>query len=275
MTTTTLAAANAFRPDSIVPVQEAVPEALALDTRVCTLAGTIEGDAPAIRLPIIGKDPEATVTGEGQTIPESAPALSEVVVRTVKVGMVCEVSREAYTNAQTSGSITDASRRAVTRKLDSLLIDKKTETTSGPGIAHTHGLTEITGAYGTDPILDGIAGVADHNASPTAIIMNFSTWAKLLKVKGTDGRGLIAPEVANTPASGLFGIPVVVNSAAPADTAIIVDSSTILVAMSDIRADVGDGDAFRRDSLIIRVTGRIGMGYTDPAKIAKITFTTK
>lgn len=274
MTTTTSTSAYSFRPDSIVPVSEAVPDALALDQRVTTLAGAIEGDAPAVRLPIIGKDPEATVTAEGQTILESAPSLSEIIVRTVKVGLVTEVSREAYESAQTAGSITNAARRAVTRKLDDLLVNKRTETTSGAGIAWTHGINEITGAYGTDPILDGIAATADHDGTPTAILLNFSTWAQLLKVKGADGRGLITPEVANAPAAGLFGVPIILNSAVAADTALVVDASTIVTALSDIRADTNDGDAFRRDSLLVRVVGRIGVGIINPAKISKITFKT-
>lgn len=275
MTTTTLSAAYSFRPDSIVPVHEAVPTALALDQRVCTLAGAIEGDAPAVRLPVVGKDPEANVAREGETILESAATLSEVVVRTQKVALLTEVSREAYTSAQTAGSITDAARRAVTRKLDNLLITKRTETTSGPGIAYVHGLNEVNGSYGLDPILDGIAAAADNDGSPTAILLNYGTWSRLLKVKGTDGRGLIAPEVANAPVAGLFGLPVILNSTVAADTALIVDASTIITAMSDVRADVSDGDAFRRDALLIRVTARIGVGILDASKNSKITFASK
>ncbi|MCH9276417.1 phage major capsid protein [Bifidobacterium amazonense] len=275
MTTTTRTAATSFNPDSIVPATEAVPDALALDDRICTIGPTIEGDAPAVRLPYVAIAPAATITTEGREIPESTPGLSELVVRTVKVGLLTEVSREAYSYAQASASITDSARRSVTYKLDEILVAKKTTTNGTPGLAHLHGISETTATdYGLDPILDVIAKVADAGASPTAIILNFSTWAKLLQVKGTDGRGIIAPEVANAPAPQLFGIPVIINAATPADTVLVVDRGTIITSLGDVHADVADGDAFRRDSLQIRLTCRIGWGTFQPAQIGKVTFNT-
>lgn len=273
-TTTTLTAAKAWAPDSIVPTREAVPEALALDKRVCTLGPALEGDAPAIRLPFVGLAPEAQLVREGEEIPQSQPGLSELVVNTQKVALLTEVSREALSYDQTSASITDSARRSLTFKLDELLVAaQRTDTGTGAGLAYTHGITEThADAYGLDPLLENIAAVAAAGASPTAIVLNFGAWAKLLQVKGGDGRGIISPDVANAPAPTLFGIPVVINAATPNDTVLVLDAGSIMASLSDILATVGDGDAFRRDSKQIRLVARIGWGTFSPEQIGKITF---
>lgn len=273
MANTTLTAAKAWAPDSIVPSREAVPDALALDTRICTLGPAIEGDAPAIRLPFVGLAPQAQLVREGEEIPQSQPGLSELVVRTQKVGLLTEVSREALSYDQTTASITDSARRSLTFKLDELLVAKRTETNNGSGLAYTPGITEThADTYGLDPLLENIAAVADAGANPTAIVLNFGTWAKLLQIKGADGRGIISPDVANAPAPTLFGIPVVINPATPTDTVLVLDAGSIMVSMGDIIATVGDGDAFKRDSKQIRLTARIGWGTFAPKQIGKITF---
>ena len=274
MANTTLQGNIAFHPDSIVPVSEAVPGCIALDTRIATLGPVIEGDAPSIRLPFVAVQPMAGITKKGKAITESTPGLSELVVRTVKVGLLTEVSREAYSHEQSASSITDSARRAVTRQLDTILLAKKTATDNGPGIAHTHGISNIdaTGyAQALDALLDAIAAVAEQGANPTAIVMNFATWAKLLKVKGEDGRGIVSSDVANAPQASIYGIPLVINGATPADTILVLDSSTILVSLGNVYADVADGDAFRRDSLQIRITCRLGWGSINAAQIGKVT----
>lgn len=51
----------------------------------------------------------------------------------------------------------------------------------------------------------------------------------------------------------------------------MLDSSTILVSLGNVYADVADGDAFRRDSLQTLITCRLGRGSITAAQIGKVT----
>ena len=77
-TETTLTSAKAWSPDVTgVAPDIAVPDALILKTS--TVAGSIEGDAPAVRVQYID-DATAGFVAEGAALPEADPNLSEALV---------------------------------------------------------------------------------------------------------------------------------------------------------------------------------------------------
>ncbi len=93
-TETTLTSAKAWSPDlTSVASDIAVPEALILATS--TVSGTIEGDAPAVRVQFID-DATAGFVAEGAVISEADPNLSEALVYTGKVAQLIRLSREQW-----------------------------------------------------------------------------------------------------------------------------------------------------------------------------------
>ena len=82
-TETTTTAAYPWRPDvSVFAPADAVPDALIL--ACSTVAGTIQGDEPSLRVAYVD-DAAADFVAEAAPIPESDPHPAEVLVYTSKV----------------------------------------------------------------------------------------------------------------------------------------------------------------------------------------------
>src|SRR4051812_6013844 len=93
-TQTTVTSAKAWSPDlTAVAPQLAVPDALVLATS--TVAGSVEGDEPAVRCQYVD-DASAGFVAEGAVISEAAPNLAEVLVYTGKVAQLIRLSREQW-----------------------------------------------------------------------------------------------------------------------------------------------------------------------------------
>ena len=104
-------------------------------------------------------------------------------------------------------------------------------------------------------------------------MLNYATWVNLLTLTAKDGRPLVSPDVANAAQPILFGLPVVLSSAMPADTALVVDSSEIIASYSDVTTSVSADALFAYDSVQLRLTARLGFGVIRPNRLAKVTFT--
>lgn len=113
VTQTTPTSARAWAPDvNAVAPDDAVPDALILATS--TIAGTVEGDAPAVRVQYVD-DAAAGFVAEGNAIPEADPDLSETLVYTGKVSQLVRLSREQFGQENASDLISESVARAVTK----------------------------------------------------------------------------------------------------------------------------------------------------------------
>src|SRR4051794_33373793 len=112
-TETTVTSAKAWSPDlTAVAPDIAVPDALILKTS--TVAGNVEGDAPAVRVQYID-DATAGFVAEGAAISESDPNLSEALVYTGKVAQLIRLSREQWSQPNAAELLSRSVARAVTR----------------------------------------------------------------------------------------------------------------------------------------------------------------
>ena len=267
---------KAAYPDSIITLAETAPDALVLNSLVATKGPVISGDAPSARLAFVSEDVAANIVKEGQQIAEGDPALSELIVRTSKIAVLSNMSNESYESAVASSLVTESARRAVTKKADAVLLANAVTEGQPTGLANLEGIVTIAGGKYADlnPILEAIGSVAANGATPTALVMNYATWTQLLKLTAKDGRSLISPDVANAAQPVLFGVPVVLNAAAPADSVLVLDAAEIVASYSAVTNAVSTDALFAYDSVQIRLTMRLGFGVIRPNRIAKVTFTT-
>ncbi len=121
-----------------------------------------------------------------------------------------------------------------------------------------------------DAVLDVLAKTTDKGATPTAIVMRFSTWATLMAITASDGRPLIEPDVTASASPMLFNTPVMFNSQVPANMILTMSAPDVIVSVSDIAADTDSSAMFTSDSSLLRMTMRIGFGVVKPERLGRV-----
>lgn len=273
-TLTTLIGNEAAFPNATsVQPGEAIPTALVMDCT--TVMAEIEGDEPTARIAYAG-DAAANIVKEGEAISRDTPTISELVVSTQKVAVLTVVSRESYSHSGVPEMLGNGIGRGIVKKADALFFTGNPTGGKGiKGLAKQTGLAD-GGTLSSDltPIIDAIATVSGNGADPTHIVMNMGAWAHLLKLKATDGRPLINPDVANSTQPQLFGLPVRINTQCPANEIYVLDRAEILSAVGTVDTDVSRERYFDSDSIGIRATFRYGFGLLHPNRLAKVTIST-
>lgn len=163
--------------------------------------------------------------------------------------------------------------------------DKDTEGILPTGIAKMDaatdtaaGVTEVTAASKAktlDAMLDVLAQTADKGATPTAIVMRFSTWATLMALTASDGRSLIEPDVTASAEPRLFNTAVIFNSQVPENTILTMSAPDVIVSVSNVAADSDSSVMFTADLSVLRMTMRIGFGVANPARLGRVIVPTK
>ncbi|MDY5367734.1 phage major capsid protein [Bifidobacterium sp.] len=131
---------------------------------------------------------------------------------------------------------------------------------------HT-GLRNITGVVdaGTvtdslDPFLDGIAAIQENYGNPSAIVMDPKSWAVL---------GNPVASAART----LFSLPIYITPSMTAGNALIVSKADLIAAVGTIDLTTSTEAAFSADSLVHRITRRIGWNTVHANRFAKLAIT--
>lgn len=278
---------GAFPDAQFIAAREAIPEAIALNPLVATQSVVIDGDAPRVNVPYVSVDPTANVVAEGAEITTSSPALNQISFGTHKVALLVPFSNESLRYADAVNLITDSAQKALVAQADHLFLaaDKDSNGILPTGIAKiaaategTGGVTEITAASRAktlDAVLDVLAQTTDKGATPTAIVMRFSTWATLMAITAADGRPLIEPDVTASASPMLFNVPVIFNSQVPANVILTMSAPDVIVSVSDIAADTDSSAMFTSDSSLLRMTMRLGFGVVKPERLGRVIVPTK
>ncbi|QFS91151.1 Phage capsid family protein [Mycobacterium sp. THAF192] len=274
---TTLTSAKAWSPDlNAVAPAEAVPDALILETS--TVAGTVEGDSPLVRVQYID-DATASFSAEGTLITDSDPGLSEVAVATGKVAQVVKLSREQFAQPNASELLSASVRRAVTKAGNLAYIAQVAPTP--PAVTPPPGLLNISGivdggdiADDLDGLVDLLATLASNGAEPSHLVMSPTAWASLRKFKvGVDFNSTLLGTGATDAQKFLLDLPVLVTAAAPADTGLVIDKTAVVSAVGDVQVATSEHAFFSSDTVAIRATWRFGAGVVKPNRIGKFTVT--
>lgn len=264
-------------PDQVFVYNEAVPDALIANPLVATVAGEIEGDAPRVRVPYIKTDPTSGFVKEGADITDGGGELDEVLISTGKIATVVKQSNESASFETASQLIAAGVSRSIIASADNAFLNnaknEDTDAQNGPvGILNTEGIPAIqtTGEGIVDAVADAKAAIGGNGGIPTAIVANWAAEAILRKLKTTDGRGLLIDPVEAGELS-IHGLPVIVNRAMPDNTLLVVSAGEIVAAVGTVNLAVSTDALFTSDSLIRRVTWRIGAKVIHPNRLAKLT----
>lgn len=276
-TETTATSAAAWRPDiRYIHAADAVPDALVLLTS--TIAGSVEGDAPAVRVPYVD-DATAAFVAEGGEIAESNPGLAEVIVYTGKVAQLIRLSREQLHQPDAETLLSTSVQRAVTKKANEAYIAQAAPTS--PAVTPPAGLLNITGivnggaiADDLDVLVDALATIEGNGGTPSHILAAPDAWARLNRFKvGTDRNDSLLGAGTTAAARYLLSLPVLTTPAMPTGNLLVLDQTAIVSAVGDVQVAFSEDAYFAHDSVGLRCTWRFGQNVVKPNRIAKLTVT--
>ncbi|SDU43139.1 phage major capsid protein [Gordonia westfalica] len=274
---TTITSAKAWSPDlTAVPPADAVPDALILETS--TVSGTIEGDAPAVRVQYVD-DATASFTAEGVTIDEANPGLSEALVHTGKVAQIIRLSREQFAQPNASELLSASVARAVTKAGNTAYIAQAAPTS--PAVTPPAGLLNIPGivnggavADSLDGLVDLLATLAGNGADPSHIVLSPTAWASLRKFKtAADYNTSLLGTGATDAQKFLLDLPVLVTPAAPSGSGLVIDKTAVVSAVGNVEVSISEHAYFAADSIAVRCIWRFGANVVKPNRIGKFTVT--
>ena len=276
MSTTTTTSAKGWAPDiKQFPPAEILPDSLLFQTS--TVLGTVEGDAPVVRVPWVDDD-SAQFTAEGDEIPEDNPALNEVLVHTGKVTKLLRVSHEQWEQDGTAGALSQAVQAAIQEKANQAYLSQiapvSPATTPPAGLLNVAGITEMVTPIETnlDSLTDLIALLETFKAHPSHIITSPLAWAALSKFKTkTDSAETLLGSGVNAGVLRLLGLPVIKSAYLTGMSGLVIDKSAIASAAGPIKIAQSEHACFTRDSLALRATFRFGQNLVHPTRIGKFT----
>lgn len=276
-TETTSTSAKAHAPDVISFVAgDVIPEALVL--QASTVAGTVEGDAPAVRVPYV-EDAAAGFVAEGTAIDEADPGLNETVIYTGKVAQLVRLSREQWRQQGASSMLSDSVRRAVTKAANAAFVAQANPTapaTTPPGgIINTAGIVDGGAvADNLDGLISLIATLEGDGATPSHILIDPVGWSSLRKFKtATGAETSLLGAGTNDAVPMLLGLPVLVSPAVAAGSGLVIDKTDVLSAVGSVEVATSEHVYFNSDSIGLRCTFRFGAKAMHPERLGKFTVT--
>jgi hypothetical protein len=176
--------------------------------RASTIAGQVEGDQPALRVPYVSADPTAGLPAEGATISDALPVLDEVVVNTKKIAALVRVGRESVMAGAPISTLFDSFTRTLTRSASTAFLSNAAVSGPSTDLLNLTGVVTATALPSTgnaDPLVDAIATIQGNDGMPTTIISSPSAWAAVRKLKATTSatdRSSVTEVATGRPASG-------------------------------------------------------------------------
>jgi HK97 family phage major capsid protein len=273
-TATTVNSASAWAPDLYeFSPQDAVPDALIL--AASTRLGSIEGDAPVVRVGFV-QDDTATFTAEGLPIDEAEPGLNQVLIPTSKITQLVRLSREQYQQSGTADQLSASVSRAITRRGDIAFIGEPAPqapaTAPVPGVVNWPDI--VSGdevSDNLDALVDLVAVLQDNLSTPTHIVLDPLGWAQFrkLKVGGSNTNESLLGAGTTDAQQLLLSLPTLVNVAMPDYTGVVIDRAAVVSATGTVSIATSSDLYFDSDSIAIRATWRIGHAVVRPERIGK------
>lgn len=274
-TVSTPTSAPAWRPDHY---EFAPGDVLgdALIVSASTRAGTIEGDAPSVRVAFVD-DAAAENVKEAQTFTEAQPSLSEALVWTTKTVEHLRISREQWTQPQTPEQLSASAARAVIRRVDQNFLTQVAPTAPDvapvPGLLHWPG-TVNGGAIGEnlDDLVDLIAALEINLATPSHIVLGPLGWAEVRKWKTAVSYNSTLLGAGTTDAAPMvLSLPVVVNKAITDYSGLVIDRSAIVSAYGNVMVSTSMDRYHDSDSVSVNTIFRAGHTVPRPNRLGRFS----
>ena len=272
MITTTTNSPEAWRPNVVVNLDPSnyLDDALIMQTG--TYVGSVEGDAPQVLIPYVPDDPEATIVVEGEEIPLADVPTDQVALSTHKIAVVTRVSREMTTQPGAADRIAASLSRSVIRKADNVFLANAADPT---GLLNV-GDVQTVGDLGADVFdaYDAVAAIEADGGTATHLLVNPLDWGALARIpEATGSNRSVLADVHDAATRTLAGVPVIVHSAVPQGTALMLDRNEVLAAYGTLDLARSDDAFFTQDAVAIRATWRIGFGIVRPSRLVRLTVT--
>lgn len=271
-TETTGTSAKAWAPDiTAYAALDIVPDALIMATS--TVAGSIEGDAPSVRV-AFATDAAAGFVDEAAPISEANPGLDECVVHTGKVAQLIRLSREQWSQPNTATMLSASVRRAIVKAANIAYLTQVAPV--APAVTPPAGLLNVVGIEAAaadvtgnlDQLIDLIATLEDNGAQPSHIILAPDAWAEIAKMKlGTGYNASLLGAGIETLDKRLLSLPVLVSPAMDTMTGLVVDKSAIVSAVGQVLVATSEHTYFTTDGIALRATWRFGANVVHPDRI--------
>lgn len=250
----------------------------ALYNSLTTVVGSIQGDQPSIRVPVVTDSKSADFVPEGATIPEVEPSLDEVVLQTRKIAVTSAISNEQASQGTTPAQIAASLKRDIVRKLDQALLTQAApgvgEIAPSVGILNTLGIIEGDPLVSDlDPLVDLISQLEANFANPPVLLVDPLAKAALFRLKtdvAASNVGLLSPAT-STPTSPILGLQMIVSPFMPANSGLIVDPSNIVSATSTVDVAQSTDARFYEDAVVYRVVTRCGHAVVHADRLAKLS----
>lgn len=275
---TTTTSEGVWRPDldTFTP-EDTLPEALIL--QCSTVAGTIEGDAPSVRVGYVDDSANETdFVAEDDEIEETVPALAQATVYTAKLARLVRLSREQWLSQNASNRVADAVAASVQQRADLAFLQE--DAPVAPALAPPAGLAELANietasaavSGDLDNLIELVATLEANGAQPSHIVLDPKAWSAIRKFKTADGsnESLVGAGTADAVRT-LLGIPLIISNAVPEMTGLVIDRRAIVSAVGPVAVAHSEHAYFGRDSIAIRVTWRIGWTAVRPDRIGSFT----
>lgn len=269
-TLTTPTTTYPWRPDStFFAANEVVGDALILQTS--TVAGTVDGDQPAVRVAYVDDAESADYFAENAEITEDDPTLNEVVVRTKKLARLVNLSSEQFRQEMTAQQVAESVARDLIRKADNSYI---ADVADPDGLINVEGTVSAdAGVYGDlDDLVELIATLEVNGAQPTHIVLDPMGWASLrnLKIGESYNQTLLGAGTEDV-VPRLLSLPVLRSRFIPAYHGLVIDQRAVVSAIGPVTVATSEHALFSRDAVQLRATWRIGWSVTRPSWIGKFS----
>lgn len=272
MTLTTATADYPWRPDSVFfSPPDVVPDALLL--QCSTVAGSIEGDTPSVRVAYVTDAESAGYVSEAAEISSDEPDLDEVVLHSKRIARLVTLSTQQYRQEQTATQVSQSVARDIIQKADNAFLGDAVGQPS-TGLLNVSGVVdggEVTDNL--DALVDLIAELENNGAHPSSIIVDPKTWASLRKLKvGGDqlNASLLGAGVTDA-VPMLLSLPVLRSRWLPANTGLVADRSQIVSAVGPVEVAVSEHAAFTSHAVVLRATWAVGWAVVRPDRLGRFT----
>ncbi|MDO5492243.1 MAG: phage major capsid protein [Nesterenkonia sp.] len=280
MTITTRAEAGAIlTPDEIRTLLLDPVEAASTAAAVSTL---IPITGPALRIPKMTETPSARWVSEGTEIGLSEAKFDELRITPTKLAGLTAISNElaADSSPEAQQQVGQKLAADVAAKIDTAYlstVEGDEAADAQQGLEHQDA-TELTTAEGWTDGLDifseAVFTAEGNGAHLTHWLANPADALALVKLREADGsnRQLLQPDPTEPGRRIIDGKPLITDRNVTPGTIWGVDNTqSLLVVRQDAEITTSESVYFSKDSTAVRVIMRVGLGFTNPAGIMKIT----
>lgn len=267
---------------SLIPtqVQNMLVEPLQAASIVLSSGPTIFNSSTPIRIPTISGETNAAWVGESELIPDGdQPTFGEIELMPTErksLKSIIRVSNELIRMAQTGVSqvLQNKIVSDVRNQLDDALLAGDGTDAEGvadgsiTGLLNQPDLEVAPFAADVDTVLDGLAYMSANETAPNRLFMAGADFFAIRKLKDTDGRYLLQPDVTQAGQYQLQGVPVTVTNKLAEGTAILAKMDDIAVVRDlDARVTLLPERYAEFDQVGIRVVTRYDLGVIRPESV--------